>query len=164
MKLTIRLPYSYQNDASVPFFEASPCITVMDADCGLCAKGATWIAQSDTARDFSIVPLQSTLGHALMHHYGLDPSDPLSWLYIEDGVAYTSLDALIRVGKRLGGKWHVLRLLRSLPPPVQDGLYGMVARNRIRLSGRADLCASPNPEVQKRLIRQTQTPGLAAKE
>lgn len=146
-------PYSYRSDPNVPSFPERGAITVMDAHCALCARGARWIAHSDTDDRFRIVPLQSTLGNALMRHYGLDPTDPSTWLYLEDGRAFPSLDALIRVGHRLGGKWHTLGLLRMLPPGMQNYLYRLVARHRYRLSGTADLCSLPDPEVRRRLIR-----------
>lgn len=147
------LPYSYRDDPLVPRFAASECFTVMDAQCAICARGARWIARNDTQGEFMIIPLQSQKGTALMRHYGLDPDDPSSWLYVENGRAYESMDAIIRVGKRLGGRWRALGLLRVLPRWVQDRLYYTFARYRYRLSGRADLCGLPDPEVQKRLLR-----------
>ncbi|TCL69593.1 DCC1-like thiol-disulfide oxidoreductase family protein [Rhizobium sp. BK251] len=147
-----REPFSYRKDKSVPPFSAAGVFTVMDARCSLCARGAAWIARNDKAEEFKIVPLQSDLGGALMRHYGLDPSDPASWLYVEDGQAYSSLDAVIRVGKRLGGIWKILSLLRVLPAAFQDGLYRFVAVNRIRFFGTSDLCQLPDPEVRKRLL------------
>lgn len=87
-----------------------------------------------------------------MRHYGMDPADPTSWLFLNEGQAQTSLDALIGVGLRLGGIWKGLILLRILPKGLRDILYRAVARNRYRLFGTADLCALPDPEVQKRLL------------
>ena len=49
-----------------------------------------------------IIGLQSNVGHALMLHYRLDPTDPVAWLYLQQGHGYSSLDAFIRVGLRLG--------------------------------------------------------------
>ena len=148
-----REPFSYLHDHQVPPFQAGDVFTVMDAKCALCSRGAAWIARHDKAQEFTIITMQSDVGRALFSHYGLDPADPLSWLYVEDGRAYSSLDALIRVGARLGGFWKVLGLLRVLPVSVQDALYRLVARNRYRLFGTTDMCALPDPEVQKRLLR-----------
>lgn len=148
-----RAPFSYGQDRSVPAFHAGNLFTVMDAKCALCARGARWIARNDRAHAFTIIPAQSPVGQALMVHYGLDPADPVSWLFIEEGRAYSSLDALVRVGWRLGGIWRGLSILRVLPTLVQDWLYRAVARNRYRLFGTSDLCALPDAEVQKRLLR-----------
>ncbi len=137
--------FSYREDANIPRFPDEGPISVMDATCGLCAKAASWIAHNDRAGDFKIVPLQSGLGEALAQHYGLDPSNPSTWLYLENGTAYTSFDALTRVGSRLGGIWKPLIVLRILPRPLQDALYSLIARNRYRFWGRAELCALPDP-------------------
>ncbi len=144
--------YSYRDDPDIPAFSDNGPVTVMDAHCAICARGARWIAHNDGKGEFRIVPLQSDLGNALMHHYGMDPGDPLSWLYLEEGKGYSSLDAAIRVGRRLGGVWTGLTVLRIFPRPVQDWLYSLLARNRIRLGGTADLCNMPDAEVQKRLL------------
>jgi len=151
MKLN-KNPYSYRQDPDIPAFSDDGPIAVMDAHCAICARGARWIARNDGKGEFRIVPLQSALGNALMRHYAMDPEDPLSWLYLEEGKGYSSLDAAIRVGQRLGGVWSALVVLKILPRRVQDWLYGLLARNRIRLGGTADLCNMPDAEVQKRLL------------
>jgi predicted DCC family thiol-disulfide oxidoreductase YuxK len=151
--ITTRELFSYRQDNSIPDFAAGNLITVMDARCSLCARGAAWIARNDMAQEFTIVPLQSDVGGALMKHYGLDPADPTSWLYLENGRAYSSLEAFIRVGHRLGGRWKCLCVLRILPASAQDILYRAVARNRYRLFGTTDLCSLPNADVQQRLLK-----------
>ncbi|MTI00046.1 thiol-disulfide oxidoreductase DCC family protein [Roseibium sp. RKSG952] len=148
-------PYSYLSDTNVPEFSAGKTFAVMDARCGLCAKGAVWIAHNDKAFEFRIIPLQSDVGAALMRHYRMNPFDPASWLYVEDGKAHTSLDAVIQIGARLGGRWKGLRILRILPHPVQEFLYRTIARKRYRLFGSRDMCRLPDPEVQKRLLKES---------
>jgi predicted DCC family thiol-disulfide oxidoreductase YuxK len=145
--------FSYLQDASVPLFEASDVFTVMDSQCGLCAKGAAWIARNDRQHAFTIIPVQSAVGTALLSHYGLNPDDPASWLYVENGKAYASLEAVIRAGVKLGGVWKGLMVLNILPKPVQDFFYNLVARNRYRFFGRTDMCSMPDPEVQTRLLK-----------
>ncbi len=145
--------FSYRSDASVPAFSDDGPRTVMDAHCALCARGARWIARNDHQQKFRIIPLQSDLGRALLVHYELDPDDPLSWLLIDKGRAYTSMDAVIRVGQHLGGLSSALIVLRVLPRRVQDGIYGFFARNRYRFFGRTDLCSIPDEQVQKRLMQ-----------
>lgn len=145
--------FSWRSDAAVPAFADTGPVTVMDAHCGLCARGARWIARNDTEAAFRIIPLQSDLGAALMRHFGMAPDDPLSWLYLEDGCGYSSMDATILVGRRLGGIWRSLALLRIVPKRLRDIGYGMVARNRYKIMGRVDLCAMPDPAVQARLLQ-----------
>ncbi len=145
--------YSFLDDPAVPPFDVPDHFTVMDANCGLCAKGAAWIARNDVEQKFRIVPVQSVPGTALLRHYGMDPEDPLSWLYIAKGHAHTSLDAIIRVGQELGGAWKILAVFKLLPRGAQDYLYGVVARNRYRFLGRKSFCDIPDPGIQSRIIQ-----------
>lgn len=152
MPLADRAPYSYRDDPAVPVFDDSGPVTFMDGECVLCTTGARLVARLDRQGEFRICPVQSPTGHAVLRHYGLDPGDPDSWLYLADGRAYTSLDAMIRAGARLGGAGWLLQPLRLLPRPVQDWLYRRVARNRYRLFGRTEMCAVPDPRLRARLI------------
>ncbi len=148
-----RAPYSYKDDPAVLNFPDDGPVTVMDAHCSLCARGARWIARNDHRNEFRIVPMQSPLGEALLRHYGLDLDDPVSWLYLENGRAYSSLDAVMNAGLRLGGVWNALTVLSILPKRMRDLLYLVVARNRYRIFGKTDMCALPDEQIRKRLIR-----------
>jgi predicted DCC family thiol-disulfide oxidoreductase YuxK len=83
----------------------------------------------------------------------MDPEDPLSWLYVAEGRAYTSLDAIVRTGRELGGKWKMLAVFNVLPRCAQDFLYGIIARNRYRFLGRRSFCDIPDPAIQSRILR-----------
>ena len=147
-----KAPYSYRTDPTVPSFDDHGPLTVMDGECVLCSVGARLIARFDKAAEFRICRSQTTLGKALLGHYGLSADDPESWLYIVDGQAYTSLDAMIRAGSRVGGTGLLLQPLRLLPRALQDWLYRRLARNRYRLFGRNDMCALPDPALRARLM------------
>jgi predicted DCC family thiol-disulfide oxidoreductase YuxK len=40
----------------------------------------------------------------------------------------------------LGFPWSLARILRALPPSWRDRLYGFLARNRLRIFGRNEVC------------------------
>ena len=151
-RLPDRPDYSYRDDDSVPAFEDIGPITVMDGDCALCSFGARLIARFDHKGAFRICPGQTELGAALLAHYGLKPDDPESWVFLKDGKAYSSLDAMIRVGAEIGGVGHLLAPLRLLPRGVQDWIYRRIARNRYMLFGRTDMCALPDARLKARLL------------
>lgn len=132
--------------------EKQAVLAVMDAQCALCARGARWIARNDPAHQFRIVPVQTPRGHQLMLENGLDPSNPVSWLVIDAAGAHDGLDALMVAGKHMGGIWRGLAVLRMLPKRLRDALYRLVARNRYRVFGHADLCGMPDPDVRARLL------------
>lgn len=132
--------------------DAAPPIAVMDATCALCSWGARMIHRLDRSGEIRIAPIQSETGAALMQDNGLDPQDPDTWLFIEDGTVWRDFDALIRVGQRSGGVGRGLVVLRLLPRPLRHWLYQRVARNRYAVFGRGDMCALPDPAFRARLL------------
>ncbi len=84
MSLIEREAYSYRGDDTVPAFEDRGPVVFMDGDCVLCTRGARIIARLDRAGEFRICPIQTPLGRGMLKHYGLDPEDPDSWLYLVD--------------------------------------------------------------------------------
>lgn len=152
MRLARRDAYSYRNDVAVPAFDDGGPVVFMDGECMLCTQAARVIARMDTAGTFRICPVQSPLGRAMLGHYGLRADDPESWLYLADGQAYTSMDAIVRAGRRMGGWGHLLAPFALLPRPAQDWLYTRLARSRYRLFGRTDMCALPDERLRRRLM------------
>ena len=144
--------YSYRHDPAVPRFDDSGPLAVMDGECVLCSAAARLIARFDRKNEFRICPVKSRTGRALSEHYGLDPDDPESWLFLAEGKAYTSLDGIIRTGARIGGVGLLLQPLRLLPRSAQDWLYRRIARNRYRVLGRTDMCSIPDAELRARLL------------
>ena len=152
MTLIDREPYSYRAGTSVPPFDDSGPVVFMDGECALCSRTTRLIARLDGRGEFRICPIQSELGRAILRHYGLDAGNPDSWIYLADGKAYASLDAVIEAGTRLGGMARLARIFLILPSPVQNWLYRRIARNRYALFGRRRMCAIPDPALRRRLL------------
>ncbi|MEL7214062.1 MAG: DCC1-like thiol-disulfide oxidoreductase family protein [Pseudomonadota bacterium] len=144
--------FSFLDDPAVPAFDSDAPLAVMDGDCALCSFGARMIDRFDRDREIRITTIETDLGGALLAHYGLQVTSPESWLFIEDGVAYQGFDAAMRIGWRIGGVAHGLRVLALLPRPVRDALYSWVARNRYRMFGRQRMCDVPSESLRARLI------------
>jgi len=148
----VRVPYSYRSDPAVPDFDDTAPVTFMDGECALCMVGARILDRLDKTGAIRICPIQTPLGQAVLAHYDLDPDDPDTWLLLQDGVAYSSLDAIIRVGAFAGGLGHLLKILRILPRGVQGWLYRRVARNRYWMFGRRTTCELPTPSLRARVL------------
>ena len=146
-------PYSFRADPAVPAFDDSAPVALMDADCAICSWGARMIHRLDRTGTVRICPVQSPLGAALMRHYGLQPDDPASWLFLDAGMPHVDFEAVLHAGWRFGGWARLTAVLRIAPKPLRDWLYQRLARNRYALFGRADMCALPDPAFQKRLLR-----------
>ncbi len=144
--------FSFKSDPAVPDFDDSGPVAVMDAECAICSWGAKMIHRLDRTGKVRICPVQSPLGAALLHHYKLEPTNPASWLFIDDGRAYMDFDAVLHAGNKFGGWGRLTSVLRLLPKPMRDKLYIWIARNRYAIFGRADMCAIPDPPFTRRLI------------
>lgn len=149
--LSPRAPYSYRDDPAVPPFDDSGPVAVMDGDCALCSLGARTIARLDREVAFRICPIRTRIGTALVQHYGLAPDDPETWLFVDGGQAWSGMEAIIRIGERLGGTGRGATAMRVLPRPAREWFYRRIARNRYRF-GNTDICALPDPELKRRLM------------
>jgi len=149
-----RAPYAYREDVAVPAFDDAAPVAFMDGACTLCTFGARIVHGLDRTKTFRICPVQTPLGAAMLTHLGIDPKDPWTWVFLDQGRAYHGFDALMHLGKRTGGMGHVLRLFGLLPRPLRDWLYIRVARNRYAVFGRNEMCALPDPAFRARLLME----------
>lgn len=144
--------YSFRDDPSIVGFDDGRILLVMDGQCALCSAAARRIAALDHKDQIRITTAGGSLGQAVLRHYGLDPDDPQSWLLVQDGRAYGSLDAIIRLAGQLHPILRALAVFRVLPQSVQDWLYARLARNRYAMFGQGDLCALPSDALKRRLV------------
>ncbi|MEP3631098.1 MAG: DUF393 domain-containing protein [Hyphomicrobiales bacterium] len=145
-------PYSFRDDVSVPSFDDSAPIAVMDAECAVCSWGAQMIHRLDHSGTVRICPIQTPLGAALLNHYDMDPKDPTSWLFVDQGVAHSDFEGVLYACRLFGGWGRLMSVLWILPKPIRNWLYIRLARNRYALFGKKDMCALPDPDFQKRLM------------
>lgn len=69
-----------------------------------------------------------------------------------DGVMFTKSDAIIELGKALGGAWAALARAFSLFPTfARDRIYDLVAKNRHILAGKGNQCAIPDKDFMARM-------------
>ncbi|HZS64678.1 MAG TPA: DCC1-like thiol-disulfide oxidoreductase family protein [Xanthobacteraceae bacterium] len=135
--------YSYRNDSVIPTFPDDKPIIVYDGHCGLCSGWVRYVLRHDRAGVYRFLSAQSALGHALYVHYGLDPTDYETNILIAKGVAYYKSEACLRMAEGLGFPSSLASIFRILPMSLRDRLYGVVARNRLRIFGRLENCYLP---------------------
>ncbi|MEM9370018.1 MAG: DCC1-like thiol-disulfide oxidoreductase family protein [Pseudomonadota bacterium] len=154
MDILNREPFSYRDDPEVPDFPDEGPVLFVDGDCALCSLWARVVTRADRENIFRLCTVQSETGRTVLVHFGLEPDNPESWIYLEDGVASTGMEGIARACRRLGGWLRPVAALIMLPPRwIRDWLYLRMARNRYGVLGRADLCALPDPKLQEKLIR-----------
>jgi predicted DCC family thiol-disulfide oxidoreductase YuxK len=127
-------------------------VIVFDGVCVLCNGWIGFLLRHDRDRRYRFAAMQGTHGRGLLAEHGLDPDDPVSFLLVEDGRAWTDTDAIARVLVGLGGIWRLGASIRWLPRVLRDPLYRLIARNRYRWFGRYERCLLPTPEQRARFL------------
>ncbi len=131
----------------------SSSIIVFDGVCVLCSRWVRFVLRHDRQDVYRFAAMQSTTGHDLLVQHGLDPHDPVSFLLLERGRAYTDTEAIARVLLGFGSGWaSIARIMRIVPKPIRDAGYRWLARNRYRFFGRRELCFVPSQANAHRFL------------
>jgi len=110
----------------------------------VCSGSVRFMKKHPTTPPFELIPMQSDEGRALLAAHGIDPEDPMTFLVLDDGKAFTESDGVQRILKQLGGFWRLPWLLgRALPKSWRDWMYRVLARNRYDWFGKRDTCYMP---------------------
>lgn len=132
-------------------------ILLYDGVCGLCNRFVQFVLRRDRAGIFRFASLQSPLAGRILARHGADARD-LDTVYVVvdyelpgERVLHRS-DAVISVLNYLTRWRFVGSLLRLVPRPLRDWGYGIVARNRYRVFGRAESCILPVAENRSRFL------------
>ena len=130
-------------------------VILFDGVCNLCNSAVQWVIERDKEECFDFASLQSDAARReLGNVMGAKEIEglPDSIVLVDaDGVHIRSAAAL-RILRRLGSWFLLLRLGVVLPRPVRDAIYDLIARNRYRWFGRRDTCMTPTPELATRLL------------
>ena len=127
-------------------------VIVFDGVCVLCNGWVHFLLRHDRHARYRFAAMQSDSGRALLSRHGLDPDDPVSFLLVDQGRAWTDTDAIVQVLAGLGGPWRLARAIAWCPRALRDRLYRWGARNRYRWFGRHSQCLLPTPEHATRFL------------
>lgn len=127
-------------------------IWLFDGVCVLCSRGVRYTLRHEKAPLIRFVAIQSDAGRALAMHHGIDPDDPDTFLFIENGQALKKSAAFIALTRHLNGPARMARALRLVPRALRDAAYGFIARNRYKVFGQTDTCMIPHPDQRDRFV------------
>ncbi len=125
-------------------------VFLFDGVCLLCSRTVRYVLQHEKQSDMRFVAIQSAEGQKLAAEYGIDPRNPETFAFIEDGTAYIRSDGVMALLRHVGGPARLLRIGRWMPRPLRDVVYDLVAANRYRLFGRSDRCLAVGPAERHR--------------
>jgi predicted DCC family thiol-disulfide oxidoreductase YuxK len=126
-------------------------IILYDGVCVFCSRWIRFVAARDVERRFRFTAIQSGYGTQLAQAFGINPDDPDTNAVVHGGVAHFKSDGALTVLSNLPG-WGWVRALRSVPKPLRDAVYNLVASNRYRIFGKYDECFLPDAELKERVI------------
>jgi predicted DCC family thiol-disulfide oxidoreductase YuxK len=144
--------FTYRNDPAVPDFPDDRPIIIFDGKCVFCSGFARFILWADRHRRFRLMAAQTPPGVALYRHYHLDPVNYTTNILLADGRPWFKSAASLRIFQLLGLPWALLSAGWVLPRPLRDGLYDIVARNRLRWFGVRETCFMPDPTQSDRFL------------
>ena len=132
------------------YFSAVSLVLFYDGECGFCKRSVRFVYEFDERGAIEFAPLQGILaGKFGLKGYAEKGGGSMVILREEDGEIFTKGDAIMELGKTLGGVFGVLAFMFSLlPPRLRNGAYDLLARNRNRLAG---TCELPDEGLRKRM-------------
>jgi predicted DCC family thiol-disulfide oxidoreductase YuxK len=123
-----------------------------DGDCVVCSRWVLFVLHQEKAPLIRFVAFQPDEGRLLAEHYGIDPDDTDSFLFIDGGKALVKYDGVAAVLARLRRPWSFAAFLTVFPRPLGDRFYDLLARNRHLMTGKRDFCMAPPPEWRARVV------------
>ena len=126
-------------------------IIFFDGVCGMCNHFVDLVLRADRRSLFRFAPLQGDTARRLLPTL---PDNPTEWsmIYLDDRGIHDQSDASLEVYRRLGGFWSLLSVLRFVPRPIRNPVYGLIARNRYRWFGRRETCRVPQQHERDRFL------------
>ena len=98
------------------------------------------------------VAILSEEGRSLANANDIDPEEPESFLIIQGDDVLRSSDAIIALGRYVGGFHKIVIIGKIIPRPIRDWLYSLIAKNRYKFFGRTEACYLPTPENRDRFV------------
>ena len=113
-----------------------------DGICILCSKTVRFILKADRKKKFLFQTLQ-------------DSSNSQNFetiIVVEGQKTFMHFDAVLKIGKELGGIYRMVAVFHILPQSWRKSMYLLIARNRFRWFGKRESCYLPSEEEKDRFI------------
>lgn len=125
-------------------------VIYFDGECALCNACVDFVIEKDLQQIFLFSSLRSEYATARLPQTYVGNC---STLVLEvDGQFFTKTEAVVGIGKRLGGMWTALAILLSLIPNcMADVIYDWVAKHRYRFFGKRS-CRVPTGVESNRFL------------
>ena len=127
-------------------------VILFDGVCNFCNSTVNLVIRTDKTKRIKFTTLQSFAGQQLAEQYNLPANDMKSFVFIEDGKAYTKSTAALRVCRYMKWLWPLCYVFILVPKFIRDAVYDFIAARRYKWFGMKDQCMVPTPEVRSRFL------------
>ena len=140
-------PYSLKNPNHFnleiePIYSSGKILIQFDCMCILCSRSVRIILKADRKKKFMFQALQNSSGN--------EPADTV--IVTDHHSSYQYFDAILKIGKELGGFYQSVAVFKLIPRGWRHSLYLWIARNRFRWFGIRKSCYLPSEEKKERFI------------
>ena len=137
--------------------ESPAHLLVFDGVCGLCHALVRWTARHDRRGVFAFAPLQGLTARAIAARHPVAAVTDSILVVLAPGSRSERVlvrsDAVLAVGRELGGVWRALSALGAVVPrAIRDAVYDFVAARRYRMFGRYESCPLPPAWARDRFL------------
>ena len=127
-------------------------VYLFDGVCVLCSAAVAFTLRHERAPRLRFVAIQSAEGRTLARDHAIDPDNPHSFLYLDQGVVAQQSDGVIALCRELRWPWRAGVALAIVPRAVRDWLYDRVALNRYAWFGKRETCLVPDAATRARFV------------
>lgn len=127
-------------------------VWLFDGVCLLCSGAVRYTLRHEQEPNIRFVAIQSAEGRRLALEHGIDPNEPDTFLFIDNGKALTKSDGVLALVQHLKGPVRFAQIGRIVPRLWRDWLYDRIARNRYQLFGRSETCFLPDAGTRGRFV------------
>lgn len=137
-------------------------LCLFDGQCGLCNRTVRWLLRCDRRNRLRFAPIASPQAAELLKRHGYATPDQaleantIFALRQRSGSSEALLmrsDAVAALLAELPRPWPAVAfVLRSIPRPVRDWGYRLIARERYRIGGRQEICPLPTAKESRRFL------------
>ena len=113
-----------------------------DGICILCSRTIQFIMKADRRKKFLFQTLQNSSAN----------ETPDSVIVYDRKGTFSHFEAILKIGKELGGIYSIVGIFRIIPIKWRHSLYLWIAKNRYRWFGVRQSCFIPSPEDKERFI------------
>lgn len=115
---------------------------VYDGNCNLCLFWLDVLLKSRPDPPFQLVSVTDLTQHE-KSQLGIEKeSDFHSVIYLKNRIPFLKSDAIIEIGRDLGGRWKLLTGMKWIPKSMRDRMYTTIAVNRYRWFGKRETCVN----------------------